>query len=123
METGHLVFGSENVGLHRLKLALFLPLQLAGFSLGAFSGGGLLRGGGRRCSQPSGPLLQIVVVVTDVVVKFSLPLEGEGGGADTVEEVAVVADHVNAALEGDEGFFEEAEGSQIEIVGRLVHDQ
>ncbi len=65
------------------------------------------------------------VIVVAAVILFDRPtrLEREDAGNDVVEEGAVVADEKDGSLVVDEEAFEELEGLDIEIVGRLVHHQ
>src|SRR5688500_7302789 len=58
-----------------------------------------------------------------MVTHGAIGLEREDRGANPVQKIAVVADHDDTALEGDERFFEQPQGPEIEIVGRLVEDQ
>src|SRR5438067_4409960 len=49
--------------------------------------------------------------------------EREDRGANTIQKIAIVTDHDDAAAEGDERFLEQAQRSEIEIVGRFVEHQ
>src|SRR5256885_10115073 len=53
----------------------------------------------------------------------ALAFESENRGANAIQEIAIVTDHDNAAAEGDERFLEQAQRSEIEIVGRFVEHQ
>ena len=63
--------------------------------------------------------LEVAVADVDVAVAF----EGDDVGGDAVEEPAVVADDDDAAGEVDDGFFQGAQGVDIEIVSRFVEQQ
>ena len=55
----------------------------------------------------------------DLAVAF----EGDDAVADAVEKVAVVTDEQDDAGEVEEGFFEDAEGLEVKVVGGFVeHD-
>src|SRR5207248_1020998 len=68
-------------------------------------------------------VFQVVIVVADAKGHPAVSLEGENGGADAIQEIAIVTDHDDAAAEGDERFLEQAQRSEIEIVGRFVEHQ
>src|SRR5438128_7924269 len=54
---------------------------------------------------------------------LAVALESKDMGCYPVEEPAIVADDHGAATEAEQGFFQRAQGIDIEIVGRLVEEQ
>src|SRR5437868_4929281 len=54
---------------------------------------------------------------------MAFAFESEDRGANAIQEIAIVTDHNDAAAEGDERFLEQAQRSEIEIVGRFVEHQ
>src|SRR6184192_2646832 len=74
-----------------------------------------------RVARPAS--FQIVIVVPDGIGDTAFAFEGENRGANTIQEIAVVTDHDDAAAKGDERFLEQAQRSEIEIVGRFVEHQ
>src|SRR5437773_824985 len=49
--------------------------------------------------------------------------EREDRGANTIQKIAIMTDHDDAAAEGDERFLEQAQRSEIQIVRRFVEHQ
>src|SRR5204863_6979448 len=49
--------------------------------------------------------------------------EREDRGANTIQKIAIMTDHDDAAAEGDERFLEQAQCSEIKIVRRFVEHQ
>src|SRR6059058_3237508 len=66
---------------------------------------------------------QVVVVVPDAMDHMALAFESENRGANAIQKIAIMTDHDDAAAEGDERFLEQAQRSEIEIVGRFVEHQ
>ena len=62
------------------------------------------------------------------IVSFE-DLDGRGSAedqdpiTDTVEEVTVVADNEAGAAEVDESFLEDAQGLEVEVIGRFIEDE
>ncbi len=124
--------------LFRLHDALFEAVELELFLVAEFScrGGGLtvcgsgsrLRGGllcGRGGLVHGAGALQVGAVIAVVSldnVYTAITAEPDDAGGDSVEEIAVVGDDEGAAFKAGEGLFQDAEGGQVEVVGRFVED-
>ena len=125
-EGGDGLLEGGDLGLDGGELALFFLGNLAGFSGGLGLGEGfgfealqgVQLGGGER-----GALFLVVAVVAGAEVEAAFTFKGEQAVADAVEEIAVVADDEDAAGEGEHGFFEDAHGLQVEVVGGLIEDE
>ena len=75
--------------------------------------------------MPEAALLVFLVILEVALEPFdvAVALEGEDMGGDAVEEPAIVADDHGATGIVLEGFFEGAQGIDVEVVGRLVEEQ
>jgi hypothetical protein len=126
---GHAGIGFIDEGFDAIELTLFEvgELFLAGSRGRGAGGGGALRavGGGLLVGDvallDSLPLFPLLVVGEDAGVGVAVEAEDDVG--DAVEHVAVVGDEDEGSLEFEEGFFEDLEGGDVEVVGGLVEHE
>ena len=64
----------------------------------------------------------VIGPVADVDLRDGVAFEDDEVGADAVEEPAVVADDEGDACEFGQGFFEGAQGVDVEVVGGFVEE-
>ncbi len=67
------------------------------------------------------PLLPLQVIGEGGGVAAAVESEDDGG--DAVEQITVVGDQDERALEFEQGFFEDLEGGNVEVVGGLVEQE
>ena len=65
----------------------------------------------------------VVLVVAFEPDHLAVAFERQDVGGDAVQEPAVMGDDHRAAREVHEGFFERAQGIDVEVVGRFVEEQ
>ena len=68
-------------------------------------------------------LLQVIIVVADAVMDFSVALKRQNVRADAVEKITVVAHNAHHAGKRDQRLLQHAQRRQIQIVRRLVEDE
>lgn len=68
-------------------------------------------------------LSQIIIIIAHACHKIRIVFERNDMIADTVQEIAVVADHHKTAVVVDQRFFQNAQRRKIQVVGRLVENQ
>ncbi len=126
---GHAGIGFVDALFDAVELALLEvgELFLAGAGVGRAGRGGALGavGGGLLVGDVallgSLPLFPLLVVGEDAGVCVAVKAEDDVG--DAVEHIAVVGNEDEGSLEFEEGFFEDFEGGDVEVVGGLVEHE
>ena len=78
--------------------------------------------GSARRSDPLLSLLGIEVPRSRAELDGTIALESEDMGRDAIQKKPIMGNHDHASRIFGEGFFEHAEGHEIEIIRRLIQD-
>ena len=114
-----------NPARHAVQLLGFLEAQLAGL----FTGGirrflpGNIRIRPRLGGRLRPALAEIVVVASFILFHQAVVLDIQRAGDHVVQEGAVVADEQHGSLVVLQQRLEQLQGLDIQVIGRLVHDQ
>src|SRR5690554_7869782 len=128
-DLGDLRLTGVDFGFELFEAFILLPCELFGAIVGGRNAWWRRErrdflGGFGRTGKPGGGVafFAIIIVISPVAHEFFV-LKRADAIADGIEEIAVVANHEDATFIGSEGFFERAQGLDIEVVGGLVEYQ
>src|SRR3954463_8065985 len=112
LDARNFFFSGLNGLFHAFQLAAFFEREFPGTSRWwlfavRFGFAGLRQSGGARSLLV--PLLHVIIVTTDAVLQAAFTFECKDGGANAVQEVAVMADNQHHAGECDQRFLEDAQ--------------